>query len=87
MAIGSLPTTLEKLMRAYSVFAEDGRMVESPAPKHLESRRVMLIDIYGSLYYAGARTLQARCIGGTLSPYCCEPSCSVTRPPDAAGKM
>ena len=39
---------------------EDGRMVESPAPKHLESRRVMLIDIYGSLYYAGARTLQAR---------------------------
>ena len=39
---------------------EDGRMVEAPAPTHLESRQVLLIDIYGSLYYAGARTLQAR---------------------------
>ena len=25
----------------------------------LESKRVVLLDIYGSLYYAGARTLQA----------------------------
>lgn len=36
-----------------------GGFVERPAPPHLESRRVLLLDIYGSLYYAGARTLQA----------------------------
>jgi SulP family sulfate permease len=37
-----------------------GSFVEKPAPSHLESRRVLLLDIYGSLYYAGARTLQAQ---------------------------
>ncbi len=36
-----------------------GTFVEKPAPAHLGSRRVLLLDIYGSLYYAGARTLQA----------------------------
>ena len=36
-----------------------GTFRESPAPSHLESRTVLLLDIYGSLYYAGARTLQA----------------------------
>jgi SulP family sulfate permease len=36
----------------------EGRFVEHPAPKQLESRRVVLLDIYGSLYYAGAKTLQ-----------------------------
>ncbi len=36
-----------------------GRFEERPAPAHLESRRVVLLDIYGSLYYAGAKTLQA----------------------------
>ncbi len=35
-----------------------GRFQERPAPKHCESRRVVLLDIYGSLYYAGAKTLQ-----------------------------
>ncbi len=39
---------------------EEGRFVEHPAPARLESRRVVLLDVYGSLYYAGARTLQAR---------------------------
>src|SRR5688500_9845118 len=39
--------------------ADSGGFVEKPAPLHLESRRVLLLDIYGSLYYAGARTLQA----------------------------
>ena len=36
-----------------------GSFVEKPAPPRLESRRVLLLDIYGSLYYAGARTMQA----------------------------
>ncbi|WP_322919157.1 SulP family inorganic anion transporter [Nocardioides renjunii] len=36
-----------------------GTFHESPAPARLESRQVLLLDIYGSLYYAGARTLQA----------------------------
>ncbi len=39
---------------------EDGSMVERPAKPRLESRKVVLLDVYGSLFYAGARTLQAR---------------------------
>jgi SulP family sulfate permease len=39
---------------------DDGRFVEGPAAPRLESRRVVLLDVYGSLFYAGARTLQAR---------------------------
>jgi SulP family sulfate permease len=38
---------------------DTGSFVEKSAPPQLESRRVTLLDIYGSLYYAGARTLQA----------------------------
>jgi sulfate permease, SulP family len=38
---------------------DDGRFVQRPAPARLESRKTLLLDIYGSLYYAGARTLQA----------------------------
>jgi len=47
-----------------------GSFVERPAPSHLESRRVLLLDIYGSLYYAGARTLQAHLPdpAGSISP-------------------
>ena len=36
-----------------------GSFVEKPAPAHLRSKDAVLLDIYGSLYYAGARTLQA----------------------------
>ena len=36
-----------------------GRFTERPAPTQLASRAVVLLDIYGSLFYAGARTLQA----------------------------
>jgi sulfate permease, SulP family len=36
----------------------DGRLEEGPAPKRLTSHTVTLIDVYGSLHYAGARTLQ-----------------------------
>jgi len=39
---------------------EDGSLVERPAMARLESRTVVLLDVYGSLFYAGARTLQAR---------------------------
>jgi SulP family sulfate permease len=33
---------------------------ERPAPKTLASNQVTVLDVYGSLFYAGARTLQAR---------------------------
>ncbi len=48
----------------------EGHFIEQPAPKQLESRRVVLLDIYGSLYYAGARTLQANLPdpAGTVAP-------------------
>ena len=36
-----------------------GSFLEKPAPSHLKSKHALLLDIYGSLYYAGARTLQA----------------------------
>ena len=39
---------------------DDGVFVEQPAPRRLESREVVLLDVYGSLFYAGSRTLQAR---------------------------
>lgn len=38
----------------------DGRFDERPAPARLRGRDVTLIDVYGSLYYAGSRTLQAK---------------------------
>lgn len=37
-----------------------GHIVESPVPERLSDREVVVLDIYGSLLYAGARTLQAR---------------------------
>ena len=33
---------------------------EQPAPRTLTSHQVTVLDVYGSLFYAGARTLQAR---------------------------
>jgi SulP family sulfate permease len=38
----------------------DGLVEERPAPTRLESETVTVLDVYGSLYYAGARTLEAR---------------------------
>ena len=38
----------------------DGSIREQPAPATLRSHDVTAIDVYGSLLYAGARTLQAR---------------------------
>ena len=37
----------------------EGDFVERPAPAQLRSDHVTLLGVYGSLYYAGARTLQA----------------------------
>jgi SulP family sulfate permease len=39
---------------------EHGRFVEHPPPAHLEPGSVTVLDVYGSLFYAGSRTLQAR---------------------------
>jgi SulP family sulfate permease len=38
----------------------DGTLTERAAPGRLQDGQVVLLDIYGSLYYAGARTLEAR---------------------------
>jgi SulP family sulfate permease len=38
----------------------DGKFVERDPPKELPSDQVTVLDVYGSLLYAGARTLQAR---------------------------
>lgn len=42
------------------VVDDDGRPIERPAPEVLPSRAVTVLDVYGSLHYAGARTLQVR---------------------------
>ena len=38
----------------------DGRLKEHPAPARLQSHAVTTLDVYGSLFYAGARTLAAK---------------------------
>jgi sulfate permease, SulP family len=39
---------------------DDGHLIERDAPQTLPSNEVTTLDVYGSLLYAGARTLQAR---------------------------
>ena len=39
---------------------DDGRFAEQPAPPNLPDHQVTILDVYGSLLFAGARTLQAR---------------------------
>lgn len=39
---------------------EDGELIERPAPARLEGGKVTVLDVYGSLFYAGAKTLQVR---------------------------
>ncbi|MDQ2873333.1 MAG: SulP family inorganic anion transporter [Actinomycetota bacterium] len=41
------------------VTSADGRFEERPAPAKLTSHQVTALDVYGSLMYAGSRTLQA----------------------------
>ncbi len=38
----------------------DGSLLEQSAPKRVKEDSITALDVYGSLYYAGARTLQAR---------------------------
>lgn len=45
----------------------DGKLVESPAPRDLPSNEVTLLDVYGSLLYAGSRTLRARLPAATAA--------------------
>ena len=37
---------------------DDGSLVEAPVPQSLESNSVTVLNIYGSLFYAGARTFE-----------------------------
>ncbi len=39
---------------------DDGRMAEAQPPTELAGHRVTILDVYGSLLYAGSRTLQAK---------------------------
>jgi SulP family sulfate permease len=39
---------------------EDGHLMERPAPTTLPSHAVTVLDVYGSLFYAGSRTLQSK---------------------------
>jgi sulfate permease, SulP family len=47
-----------------------GTFEERPAPDRLSSHTVTLLDVYGSLFYAGARTLQAHLpeVGTAIQP-------------------
>lgn len=38
---------------------DDGALREQPAPRTLADGQIVVLDVYGSLFYAGARTLQA----------------------------
>jgi sulfate permease, SulP family len=44
-------------------FGSDGQFVEATAPAELASHEVTVLDVYGSLLFAGARTLQMRLPG------------------------
>jgi SulP family sulfate permease len=48
----------------------EGGFDERPSPTTLSDHSVTILDVYGSLYYAGARTLQARlpAIGSAVKP-------------------
>jgi SulP family sulfate permease len=50
--------------------AGHGRFTERPAPASLASDQVTILDVYGSLLYAGSRTLQSRLPdpGGSHAP-------------------
>jgi len=37
---------------------DDGLVEERDAPKHLESNKVAILDVYGNLFFAGARTFE-----------------------------
>ncbi len=39
---------------------QDEQLVEAPVPRYLAAGEIVILDVYGSLFYAGARTLQMR---------------------------
>ena len=39
---------------------ENGRFTEAPVPTTLSDNEVVILDVYGSLFYAGARSLQLK---------------------------
>lgn len=41
------------------VAGEDGRVFERPAPPVLRSNQIVVLNVYGSLFYAGARTFES----------------------------
>ncbi|WP_240945615.1 SulP family inorganic anion transporter [Rhodococcus sp. HNM0569] len=45
-------------LRVVRLRVEGDRLVEVPAPARLRDHEVLILDVYGSLFYAGARTLQ-----------------------------
>lgn len=47
-------------LRVVRLVPTEAGFVEQPAPQQLASREVLLMDVYGSLFYAGARTLQTQ---------------------------
>lgn len=49
---------------------DDGDFLEEPAPATLPDHEITILDVYGSLFYAGAQTLQARLpsVGGAQAP-------------------
>jgi len=44
-------------VRVVRLVRSDGLFIEQPVPARLESNQTVLLDIHGSLFYAGARTL------------------------------
>ena len=53
-----LNTELMDLKVVRLVPLEDGHFEEAAVPGHLESRGVVLLDVYGSMLYAGSRTIE-----------------------------
>jgi SulP family sulfate permease len=47
-------------LRIVELVPDTGGFSERPSPHALPPGRVVLLDVYGSLFYAGARTLQSR---------------------------
>jgi SulP family sulfate permease len=54
-------------LRVVELIPRDGRFVERPAPSATRDDDVVLLDVYGSLLYAGSRTLQAKLPDPTAS--------------------
>ncbi|MFE1595010.1 SulP family inorganic anion transporter [Nocardia sp. NPDC058705] len=46
-------------LRVVRLRVEGDHLVEAKAPKVLSDNEIVILDVYGSLFYAGARTLQA----------------------------